>query len=208
MPSGGGGGQRSGGRRGGKAGKFGLSPDLAAHLAKVEGQYGIPQGLLTAIAKVESGFNPNAVSHAGAEGMFQIMPGTQKDLGVGNPWDPYEASIGAAKHLARDYRSFGDWNKAITAYNAGPGNVRRGRLKQESIDYLPKVLGAWGNPPPQGELPPASPPAQTPSATGTDIEIRLHLKDKEGNPITTDPPKTIVQLRTRGLAPNAPMGRA
>jgi hypothetical protein len=251
MPSGG------GRRRGGKAGKFGLSPDLAAHLAKVEGEYGIPKGLLTAIAKVESGFNPNAVSSAGAEGMFQIMPGTQKDLGVGNPWDPYEASIGAAKHLARDYRSFGDWNKAITAYNAGPGNVRRGRLKQESIDYLPKVLGAWGNPPPQGELPPASPPAQAPSATnagpgnvrrgrlkqefidylpkvlgawgnpppqgelppasppaqapsatGTDVEIRLHLKDKEGNPVTTDPPKTIVRLRTRGLAPNAPLGWA
>lgn len=122
---------------------------LRAHFSDVEREHGLPAGMLTAIASVESHFNPNAVSEAGAQGMFQIMPTTAAALGVANPFDPREAAEGAAKHLARDFQQFGNWNHAIMAYNAGPQRIEnylagRGKpLKQETVDYLPKVASAF-----------------------------------------------------------------
>lgn len=71
----------------------------------------------------ESGFNPNAVSPAGAIGIAQFMPQTAKGLGV-NPWNPY-ASLHAAARLMAAYvkRYGGDYAKALAAYNAGSGRV-------------------------------------------------------------------------------------
>jgi soluble lytic murein transglycosylase-like protein len=111
----------------------------------LEREYGLPSGLLTAIAFVESTFDPQAVSSAGAQGMFQIMPKTAAELGVGDPFDPVEAAEGAAMHLARDFRTFGNWEHAVMAYNAGPHRIEAylsgdgPPLKQETLDYLPKV---------------------------------------------------------------------
>jgi conjugal transfer mating pair stabilization protein TraG len=122
---------------------------LKSHFRDLERENGLPAGLLTAIASVESHFNPHAVSPAGAQGMFQIMPRTASELGVVNPFDAREAAAGAARHLARDYRTFGNWNHAVLAYNAGPHRIEeylagRGKpLKQETLDYLPKVLDAF-----------------------------------------------------------------
>jgi soluble lytic murein transglycosylase-like protein len=123
---------------------------LRSHLDRLERQYGLPQGMLTAIAKVESDFDPRAVSYAGAQGMFQIMPATARDLGVADPFDPYQGAVGVAKHLARDFDRFGNWDQAVLAYNAGPGKVQRlleGQigfedLKQEQKEYVPKVAAA------------------------------------------------------------------
>ncbi|WP_295623189.1 conjugal transfer protein TraG N-terminal domain-containing protein [uncultured Lamprocystis sp.] len=121
---------------------------LSGHFREVERKYDLPSGLLTAIAYVESTFNLGAVSPAGAQGMFQIMPKTAAALGVANPFDPVEAAEGAAMHLARDYRTFGNWEHAVMAYNAGPQRIQNylagiGRpLKQETLDYLPKVEAA------------------------------------------------------------------
>jgi len=122
---------------------------LRDHFGAVERDYGLPTGLLTAIASVESQFNPKAVSPVGAQGMFQLMPKTATTLGVANPFDPVEAAEGAAQHLARDYRTFGNWNHAVMAYNAGPRRIEeylvgRGKpLKQETLEYLPKVSAAF-----------------------------------------------------------------
>jgi len=138
------------GARGGSAttaGRLQAPAHLREHLDNLERQYGLPSGILTAVAWVESRFNPDAHSGAGAIGMFQIMPGTARDLGVADPRDPYQGAVGAAKHLARDYQRFGDWDLAVYAYNAGPGRVddwvsgERG-LPQETQDYLPKVADA------------------------------------------------------------------
>jgi soluble lytic murein transglycosylase-like protein len=103
---------------------------------------------LTAIAHTESRFNPEAISHAGAQGMFQLMPKTARSLEVKDPFDPYQGAVGAAKHLAQSYRQFGNWDHAIMAYNAGDNRIQNylagegPPLKQETIDYLPKVAGA------------------------------------------------------------------
>jgi len=80
--------------------------------------------LLDAVQRVESGGNPNALSPKGAEGAYQLMPATAASVGVTNPNDPAQARAGAAKYLAQLYQQFGgDANKAIAAYNAGPGRV-------------------------------------------------------------------------------------
>lgn len=87
-------------------------------------KYGLPPALLAAVAKVESGYDPAAVSPAGARGLMQIMPGTAADLGV-DPLVPAQAVDGAARLLSRHLDTFGSLPLALAAYNAGPGAVRR-----------------------------------------------------------------------------------
>ncbi len=71
----------------------------------------------------ESGFNPNAGSPAGAQGIAQFMPGTAASMGI-NPYDPAQALSGAARLMASLSAQFGgDYAKALAAYNAGPGAV-------------------------------------------------------------------------------------
>jgi hypothetical protein len=76
----------------GASGQSGAYADL---FASATAKYGLPQGLLSAVAKAESGYNPNAVSGAGARGLMQLMPATAAGLGV-NPLDPTQAVDGAA----------------------------------------------------------------------------------------------------------------
>ena len=72
----------------------------------------------------ESGFNPNAVSPAGAVGIAQFLPSTAAGLGI-NPWDPKQALYGAAQFMAGYARNYGgDYAKALAAYNAGSGTVQ------------------------------------------------------------------------------------
>lgn len=85
-------------------------------------RYGIPPQLLAAVGRVESNFNPNAVSSAGAQGLMQIMPATAAGLGV-NPFDPAQAINGAAQMLAGSLAHFGSAALAVAAYNAGAGAV-------------------------------------------------------------------------------------
>ncbi len=108
-------------------------------------KYNVSPKLLAAVAKVESGYNPNAVSPAGAQGLMQIMPSTAKGLGVRNSFDPEQAVNGAAKLLARNLREFKSVPLALAAYNAGGGAVHRyGGIPPyaETQAYVPKVQKA------------------------------------------------------------------
>ena len=100
---------------------------------------------------IESAINPNAVSRAGATGLWQFMPATAKGLGmevsslVDERRDPREASRNAARYLKQLYNIYGDWSLAIAAYNCGPGNVNKARRRAgnansdfwEIYNYLP-----------------------------------------------------------------------
>lgn len=83
---------------------------------------GVPLTLLAAQAKRESGFDPAAISSAGAEGIMQLEP--QYYPGV-DPWDPAQAIPAAAKSMAAYHARFGTWSLALAAYNWGPGDLDR-----------------------------------------------------------------------------------
>ena len=80
--------------------------------------------LLSSIARAESGYNPNATSGAGAQGLMQLMPETARSLGV-DPTDPAQAVDGAARLLAGHLQRFGSTALAVAAYNAGGTAVAR-----------------------------------------------------------------------------------
>lgn len=112
-----------------------------------ERQYGIPQGLLVALIRGESGGNPNAHSPAGAIGYGQLMPSTARSLGV-DPYDPIDNLRGSAMYLSQQLRAFnGNPQLALAAYNAGPGAVRSHNgvpPYKETQGYVSRVMGYWG----------------------------------------------------------------
>jgi soluble lytic murein transglycosylase-like protein len=108
-------------------------------------KYGVSPKLLAAVAKVESGYNPHAVSNAGARGLMQLMPSTAKGLGVHDSFDPQQAIDGGAKLLAHNLKEFKSVPLALAAYNAGGGAVHRyGGIPPyaETQAYVPKVQKA------------------------------------------------------------------
>lgn len=106
-------------------GRVASSTPYANLFQAAAGKHGVNAELLVAVAKQESGFNPKAVSPAGAQGIMQLMPGTARGLGVSNSFDPAQAIDGAAKLLKSHLREFGSTELALAAYNAGPGAVKR-----------------------------------------------------------------------------------
>jgi len=106
-------------------------------------RHDIPEALFLRLVQQESGWNPNAVSHKGAIGLAQLMPGTAKRLGV-NPRDPKANLDGGARYLARQFRTFGSWKLALAAYNAGPGAVEKYDgipPYRETQGYVRAILG-------------------------------------------------------------------
>ncbi|RLV56470.1 lytic transglycosylase [Aeromicrobium phragmitis] len=97
----------------------------AALFQEAGNRYGVEPRLLAAVARAESAFDPRAVSHAGAQGLMQLMPATARGLGVSDPFDPAQAVDGAARLLRDLQRQFGTTELALAAYNAGPGAVQR-----------------------------------------------------------------------------------
>ena len=85
---------------------------------------GIDARILAAVLYIESRFEHQSISPAGAEGLGQLMPGTAAGLGV-DPRDPWQNVLGAARLLRADYGELGSWPLTLAAYNAGSGAVRR-----------------------------------------------------------------------------------
>lgn len=116
------------------------------HVYAAEAQFSLPSGLLDALIWTESRYNPVAVSRAGAAGLGQLMPGTARDLGVSNRFDPKENLLGAARYLRQMLDKFGVVHLAVAAYNAGPGAVERSGgipLNGETPGYVRDVLNRW-----------------------------------------------------------------
>lgn len=112
---------------------------------KAGAKYDVSPKLLAAVAKVESGYNPKAVSKAGAQGLMQLMPATARGLGVDNSFDPQQAINGAAKLLSSHLKEFKSLPLALAAYNAGGGSVHKyGGIPPfaETQAYVPKVQKA------------------------------------------------------------------
>lgn len=121
---------------------------MDAIFAEASSCYNLPVGLLKAVATVESNFNPNAVSCAGAMGVMQLMPRTAQGLGVTDPFDARQNIMGGAQYLREQLNRFGDVRLALAAYNAGPGNVSKyGGMPPfpGTQRYVDKIMGIWGD---------------------------------------------------------------
>jgi hypothetical protein len=116
-------------------------------IARAASRWNVSAALLAAQLYAESGFNPFAVSPAGARGIAQFMPGTARTYGLHDPFDPHR-SISAQAHLMRDLlREFASVSLALAAYNAGPGAVARcGCVPPyaETRAYVVRVLALMG----------------------------------------------------------------
>ena len=106
--------------------------------------------LFRSLIQVESGFDPAAVSHAGAMGLGQLMPGTARALGVTDPFDPVANLDGAARYFTRQLERFGGRiDLALAAYNAGPERVEAaGGVPPiaETVAFVAAVTEAAGLP--------------------------------------------------------------
>ncbi|WP_374387068.1 transglycosylase SLT domain-containing protein [Brevundimonas sp.] len=124
--------------------------EIEAYARQRAQQAGLSPDLVVRQIEQESGFNPSAVSPAGARGVMQLMPGTARDLGV-NPDDWRQNVDGGVRYLAQQVKDFGgDTELALAAYNAGPGNARaRGknwsRYAPETRNYVRSILGGGGS---------------------------------------------------------------
>ena len=115
---------------------------------------GIDADLFERQIGAESGFNPNARSGAGAQGIAQIMPATAQGWGV-NPMNPREALYESARRMRQYSDQYGGYRNALVAYNAGPGRVGK-PLYSETENYINKIMGG-------------SPSAQPSNSTSTGV---------------------------------------
>ncbi|MEL6926642.1 MAG: lytic transglycosylase domain-containing protein, partial [Bacteroidota bacterium] len=103
-------------------------------------EYGLPLELKY-LSVIESRLRPTVVSHVGAGGLWQLMPGTAKKYGlkinkyVDERFDPQKSTEAAMKHLSYLYQRFGNWKLAIAAYNCGSGRMDRAIRKADSYEY-------------------------------------------------------------------------
>ncbi|MCH7310976.1 lytic transglycosylase domain-containing protein [Acinetobacter sp. ANC 4805] len=112
-------------------------------------QHGISEGLIKAVMHTESGFNINARSPVGAQGLMQLMPATARRFNVSNAYDPQQNIFGGARYLSWLLKRFnGNTQLAVAAYNAGEGNVDKyGGVPpfRETQDYVRRVTSRYQN---------------------------------------------------------------
>ncbi|MEE2787311.1 MAG: lytic transglycosylase domain-containing protein [Myxococcota bacterium] len=108
--------------------------------------HSLPEALVWAVMRVESHFQPNVVSHKGAQGLMQLMPDTAAEVGVKDAFDPRQNIFGGVRYLRILANRFGgDVVKMVAGYHAGGGAVNRagGVPYQETAEYLRRVLNAY-----------------------------------------------------------------
>lgn len=137
------------------AGRHEVRDPIAAHIAEAAQRFGIPEHWIVAVMRAESAGNTRAVSHAGAQGLMQVMPATWDELRVrhrlgSDPFDPRDNILAGAAYLREMYDRYGTIPAMLAAYNAGPErydeHLATGRpLPAETrayVDLLAPALGA------------------------------------------------------------------
>ena len=129
---------------------YSKTKDAYDHIIRNAAQmYGVSEGLVKAIMHTESGFNPQARSPVGAQGLMQLMPATAQRFNVANAYDPVQNIHGGVKYLSWLIKRFkGNTQLALAGYNAGEGNVDKyGGIPpfRETQDYVRRVMSRYQN---------------------------------------------------------------
>lgn len=130
--------------RSGNSGKS--SPNVHEIIVKKADKYDLDPSLISAVIRTESAFNSRAISRKGAMGLMQLMPGTAREMGVKDPFDPDENIEGGARYLKYLIDKYdGDLTRALAAYNAGPKRVETSsQLPTETKAYIRRVYSLYG----------------------------------------------------------------
>ncbi len=131
------------------ASRIGFTPqEIDAAIDKAASRHNVDANLVRALVKVESNFNPNAVSRKGAMGLMQLMPQTARQLNLRNPFDPEENVDAGVRHLKKLLESYGgDVRLSLAAYNAGAGAVARSSgipRYAETRNYVQRITQLYG----------------------------------------------------------------
>jgi hypothetical protein len=126
-----------------------VAPSYSLHIRDAAARYGVSERLVSAVIRVESGFNAKAVSRKGARGLMQLMPATASMLGVRDSFDPLENIDGGVRHLRGLIDRFSNnVPLALAAYNAGEQAVTQHRgipPYPETQDYVARILRIIGD---------------------------------------------------------------
>jgi Transglycosylase SLT domain len=128
---------------------YATSEKVNAAIEQAATRHNVDPNLVRAVIKVESNFDPHAVSRKGAMGLMQIMPSTARSLKVNNPFDPTENIEAGVRHLRELLDSFGgDVRLSLAAYNAGAGAVHTHKGVppfRETRNYVRQITELYGN---------------------------------------------------------------
>lgn len=170
-------------------------------------KYGLDESLIHAMIHAESRGNPNAVSSKGASGLMQLMPGTAKDMGVRNIFDPAENIAGGTQFFAKLLDLFhGNVSLALAGYNAGPENVKKYDgipPFKETQNYVRLVLDRWEQYAGNGnsiQYPKVLPHAETPKLLAKNEPQKSVAAVKTPEPVYTGKPKVHFKSGTIQVA--------
>jgi soluble lytic murein transglycosylase-like protein len=105
--------------------------------------YRTDRRLIESVIRVESNYDVDAVSHKGAMGLMQLMPGTARDLGVICAFEPRSNVLAGTRYLRRLRDRLGSWPRALAGYHAGPRRVESGRIPAITHRYVENVMRRW-----------------------------------------------------------------
>ncbi len=155
--------------------------DIDTAIDEAAARHHVDPSLVRSVVKVESNFNPNAVSRKGAMGLMQLMPSTARSLNVSNPFDPQQNVDAGVRHLRKLLDSYnGDVRLSLAAYNAGSGAVARSAGVphfRETQNYVRRITNMYGGGEPGSNI--FGNPVHEPVVVERDARGVLHMSNTE-----------------------------
>jgi soluble lytic murein transglycosylase-like protein len=126
-----------------RATRYGVKSRIDTAIRDASLRYRVDRRLVESVIRVESNYDVDAVSHKGAMGLMQLMPGTARELGVVCAFEPRANVLAGTRYLRQLRDQLGSWPRALAGYHAGPNRVRNGRIPTITHRYVANVMRRW-----------------------------------------------------------------